>query len=44
MIKLFVFSVVYSTLFFSDPYPDPTFQKISNPYQVPDPYPTKLLS
>ena len=33
-----VSSVVDPKLFFSDPYPDPTFQ------EIPDPDPTQLLS
>ena len=37
-------SVEDPKLFFSDPYPDPTFQEISDPDTAPDPDPTQLLS
>ena len=35
-------SVVDPKLFFSDPYPEPNFQEISDPARDPDP--TQLLS
>ena len=47
-VAVLILSVVDLKLFFSDPYPDPTFQEISDPYldptfqEISDP--TQLLS